>query len=438
MTEIPSLELPIRDPALQSNMTQPDLPPAFWLLTILTGAAAGVAAGLLMRLLRLVERVTYHANAGNFLADVVQSSGRRRIVALALAGLLTSVVLALLRWRKASTKPMVQAPAAAHDSPQNLAHALLSIVTVGMGAPLGREAALKEAAAFIAARFGSGFRLSAAQQQLLIACGAGAGMAAAYNVPFGGAIFAVEVLLGTISLQSVTAALLTSCIATATSWLLLPNVVAYNVPAFHLTVSIVVFSVLAAPVFGVASAAFVSAIAWASRRHPHGWFAWTAPIIVLTSVGVAATTFPELLGNGKDAIQNTFLSRDSLRTLSFLVLLRPIATVASLRSGAVGGLFTPTMSLGAILGALMGELWLRLPLPFPSVQFATMPTSIFSLIGSGAVLAAGTQAPLSALIFLLELTRHVDALTVPLVLSMAIATLCHGFFLRGTIYSVRE
>jgi H+/Cl- antiporter ClcA len=307
-----------------------------------------------------------------------------------------------------------------------------------MGAPLGREAALKEAAAFLAARFAATARLSSNHRELLIACGAGAGMAAAYNVPFGGAVFAVEVLIGVVSVQSVTAALVTSCIATATSWLFLPDRPTYTVPELHVSASILAFAILTAPLFGIVSAAFVSAIAWASRERPRRGLMWIAPILVLTCVGIAATAFPELLGNGKDAIQNTFLNRDSIHTLGFLLLLRPIATVASFRSGAVGGLFTPTMSLGAILGSVLGTLWLRLPIPLLREQAAAMPSSIFPVIGSGAILAAATQAPISSLIFLLELTHRLDAVTLPLLLAMAGALLTHRLFQKGSIYSVRE
>jgi CIC family chloride channel protein len=393
-----------------------------------------------MRLLRFVERTTYNASAGSFLADVLHSPPHRRIIAMALAGLITSCVLAVLHRLRThqDTSPAQDTSAPTDRRPPNVLHALLSIVTVGMGAPLGREAALKEAASFIAARFASTFRLTPAQQQLLVACGAGAGMAAAYNVPFGGAVFAVEVLLGTISMQTVTAALVTSCVSTAVSWLFLPNLPAYTVPTFHLTASVLCFSILASPLFGIASAAFVSGVAWASRAHPRGWWMWIAPILVLTSVGIASTAFPELLGNGKDTIQNNFLGLDSIRTLSFLLLLRPIATIASFRSGAAGGLFTPTMTLGAILGSLLGAVWLRLPVPGLHNQFSATTDPVYSLIGSGAILAAATQAPLSSLIFVLELTHHTDALTIPLLLAMAGAILTHRFLQPGTIYSVRD
>src|SRR5580698_7351036 len=145
------MEPPIRDPSLQPNLTQPDLPPVFWLLVVLTGAAAGIASGLLMRLLRFVERTTYNANVGSFLDDVLHSPPHRRIIAMALAGLLTSCVIAILhRLRPHQNSSPRQDTSSQDRHPPNILHALLSIVTVGMGAPLGREAALKEAASFIA------------------------------------------------------------------------------------------------------------------------------------------------------------------------------------------------------------------------------------------------------------------------------------------------
>jgi chloride channel protein, CIC family len=99
---------------------------------------------------------------------------------------------------------------------------VFSIAIVGMGVSLGREGALKQTGAAIASKLAGWFQLTPAQQRLLVACAAGAGMAAAYNVPFGGAIFAVEVLLGTLSLPLMLPALAASFIATGVSFLLLP------------------------------------------------------------------------------------------------------------------------------------------------------------------------------------------------------------------------
>jgi chloride channel protein, CIC family len=101
--------------------------------------------------------------------------------------------------------------------------AIQSIVVVGMGASLGREAAPKQIGALVASILGQWAEIPRSQRRLLVACGAGAGMATVYNVPFGGAMFGLEVLLGTLSLPLAPPALMAALIATAVSWLLLSN-----------------------------------------------------------------------------------------------------------------------------------------------------------------------------------------------------------------------
>jgi hypothetical protein len=106
---------------------------------------------------------------------------------------------------------------------------------------------------------------------VLVACAAGAGLAAAYNVPFGGALFALEVLLGTISISLVLPALATSMIATGVSWLLLPNQPTYHMPGYKFHTSDMVWAALVRPLFGLASVLRVRAISWADSRKPQGW-----------------------------------------------------------------------------------------------------------------------------------------------------------------------
>jgi CIC family chloride channel protein len=419
------------DPAkVQPNLNEADLPSRFWLLLVLTGIASGITSGLLMRLLRLVEHTSYPAHAGNYLNDVTDASGLRRFLALLLAGVLVAVTLAALRHfraRRPSTRDITGTTAHEPEPARTVTQALLSIVTVGMGAPLGREAALKQVGAVLGGLFGGGGRLTPAQRSLLIACGTGAGMGAAYNVPIGGALFAVEVVLGTITVQSVLAAALCSAIATAVSWLLLPNVPAYILPALHVDRSVLLFAILAGPLFGIASAGFVACITWGRAGRLRGWAAWLLPVVVFASIGVAATSFPQLAGNGKDVVQLAFLLSEPLRFVVFLALLRTAATVAALRVGAPGGLFTPTMSFGALLGAAFGRIWIHI---VPSAQ----PTACI-LIGAGAVLAAATGGPISSLILVLEMTRRLDAMTAPMLLAIGGAMLTHKVLQNHTIYT---
>jgi H+/Cl- antiporter ClcA len=123
-------------------------------------------------------------------------------------------------------------------------------------------------------------RLSDEQRKLLVACGAGAGMAAAYGVPLGGALFAVEVLRGVLALRLVLPALLASATATAVSWLVLPNAPTYLIPAYPTSPSVVLWALLAGPVAGLVSVGYVWLIAWADRNKPKGWRRLVAPILL--------------------------------------------------------------------------------------------------------------------------------------------------------------
>ena len=261
-----------------------------------------------------------------------------------------------------------------------------------------------------------------------MACGAGAGIAAVYNVPFGGAMFALEVLLGTLSLTLVPPALIAATIATAVSWLFLPNEPTYTVPAYAATLDQTLWAVLAGPVAGLVAVGYVRLISFADAQKPGGIFALIAPVLVFTLLGMLAVRYPQLLGNGKDVVQQTLLGQPGLALLVALVLLKPLATAACLACGAPGGLFTPTMTLGALLGGVLGALWLRI--------WPGSPLGGFSVIGACAVLAASTQGPVSAIVLTLELTRE-DALIVPMALAAASAVAVARVLENRSIYSGR-
>src|SRR6201992_4375039 len=114
---------------------------------------------------------------------------------------------------------------------RTLGSAILSVLIVGMGVSLGREGAPKQAGAVFANLFSDRGRLSDEQRRLLVACGAGAGLSAAYGVPLGGALFSMEVLRGVLALRYVLPALFTSVIATAVSWWFLPDAPTYLIPS---------------------------------------------------------------------------------------------------------------------------------------------------------------------------------------------------------------
>ena len=425
---------------LPERSAQPNLvddettfPARFWLLVVLTGIGAGLGGAGLMRLLYAVQHVAWSYQAGTFLAAVARTTATRRFLVLVGAGLVAGVGQRLVRHsQKGHAGDLTEALAnRAGEMPTlpTFAGALVSIVIVGMGASLGREGALKKTGAAIASRLSAWAKMTPAQQRLLVACGAGAGMAAAYNVPFGGALFALEVLLGTLSISLVLPALAASLIATAISWFFLSDHSTYVVPAFSAPPSLMVWALVVGPLLGLASVGYICVIAWADQFKPRRWLAVAAPVAVFAALGGTAAWFPQLLGNGKSLVQAVFSDQVATGLLPVLLGLKALAIVGCLGSGAPGGLFTPTMACGSLLGSCLGSLWTRC---WPGV-----PPASFALIGAGAVLAAVMQGPVSAIVMVLELTHQLDSGMVPLMLAVAGASLVTRLFERRSIYTVR-
>ncbi|MFL6052342.1 MAG: chloride channel protein [Actinoallomurus sp.] len=441
MDERPEGDGSADESATTSAVDQPNLiPPAdvprlsarMWSLVAVVGVLTGLAGAGLMALLRLAAHLTYDYRSGPFLAAVERADPVRRVVALAVAGAIAGVGWWFLRrwfgpggtevsaalWRRDGRMPLVP----------TLASAVLSIVIVGMGASLGREGAPRQAGAALGGRISDWAGMSSPQRRLLAACAAGAGMACVYNVPLGGALLTLEVMLGALSLRLVLPAVASSCIATAVAWVSLPTGPTYQVPQVHWSASLTVFAVLLGPLAGLGATGYNRLIAIAHRNRPQGWGLLVAPLLVFTAVGALAVPYPQLLGNGKGIVALTMGATPAVPLAFALLVLKPLATAASLGSGASGGLFTPTMATGALLGTLTGEGWAHL---WPTA------TAGYAIVGAAAMLAAAMQAPIAAVVLLLELTRNIDALMVPLLLAVTGATLVSRYLDSPSIYSVR-
>jgi H+/Cl- antiporter ClcA len=302
-------------------------------------------------------------------------------------------------------------------------------LVVGMGVSLGREGAPKQAGAVIANTLSDRAGLSDEQRRLLVACGAGAGMAAAYGVPLGGALFALEVLRGVLALRLILPALLASGIATAVSWVALPDAPTYVVPAFPTSPSVVCWALLAGPIAGLVSVGYIRLVAWADRHKPTGRLRLVAPVVVLGLIGVVSIGFPQLLGNGKDIAQLAFNNEVTPALLLTLLLLRPLSTVLCLGSGVPGGLFTPSLALGALLGGVLGLAW--------SWVWPGVPPGFFALLGAAAVLAATTHGPISAVVLTMELTGLDRSMILPLLAVVVTATVAARTLDPRSIYDAR-
>jgi CIC family chloride channel protein len=405
----------------------------FWAIVVILGVATGVGASVLVGLLRLVQHLAYGYRKGPFLDGVAAAAGWRHIAALLVAAALVGAGAVVLRRFPASAGTEVSEAlwlrGARLAFGPSIAHALLSIVTVGLGVSLGREGAPQLVGAATASRLADWAQLPVWQRRLLVASGAGAGFAAVYNVPLGGALFALEVLLGTVALPLVLPALATSVIATAVAWVTLGTAPTYRLPSYALHPAQMVWALIVGPMIGVVAVAWVRVIRRASVIRLTGWGRFAAPAIVLGVLGVVSVQYPQLLGNGKGIVQLEALGSLSFGLLCVLLVLKPLATASCLGAGAPGGLFTPTLTIGVLLAGVLGTLWTHI--------WSGSTLGSYAVIGGGAFLAAAMQGPLSGVVLVLELTRNFDSLMAPTLLAVIEATVIARRLGAPSIYSAR-
>ncbi|MFC0842746.1 chloride channel protein [Streptomyces noboritoensis] len=389
----------------------------FGLVTIVVGVGAGACGGLLALLLHTVQHLAYGYSSGPFLAAAEASSPLRRFLMMGLAGVVAGVGWwALYRFARplVSIEDAIRARRPRMPALTTLCHALLQVVTVGLGSPLGREVAPRQAAAAFATAVCARAGLSGRQAQVLVACAAGGGLAAVYDVPLGATVFTLEVLLGTWAVGAVVPAALVAALATLVSWSVLPDEPVYTLPDLTVGAPAITWSVLAGPVIGVGAHLFSRTCAAARAQAPRGpALLLTAPAAFLL-FGLLAIPYPQILGNGKGPAEVAFSTQPALALAAVLLALRIAIVVLSLRSGAAGGLLTPSVANGALFGALAGGGWAVL---WPGDSLAA-----YAVVGAGAFLAASQRMPLTAVVLILEFTDAHLALVVPVLLAVGGAT----------------
>ncbi len=387
-------------------------------VVLLTGAGAGLGGIALTLLLHLVQHLAYGHTEDTFLRGVEQASVVRRVLVMTVGGAAVGIgwwLLGSLRPRQRSVAAMEEPGRPARLRVSTL-DAGLQIVAVGLGASLGREGAPRQVGAALGSWLAGRARLTPAHRSTVVACGAGAGLAAVYNVPLSGALFTLEVLLRSARPRHVVPAALSSAVATAIALLVLPDAPTYDATGLAVTGPLLLFAVLIGPVASGVGAVFLQVMAAARARRPGtGRLPVTVPG-AFAIVGALAAGYPELLGNGKGVTQIALNGRPALLLLAAVLVLKPLVTALCLSSGANGGLLTPALATGAVLGALSGRGW-ELVLP------GTAPGG-YALVTATAVLATTQRAPLTALALGLELTHATGALLVPMALATAVAYGC--------------
>lgn len=415
----------------QPNITsdgEAALTPQFWLMVILTGIATGLFGALLMLLLFNVQYLAFGCHSGSLQQGVEHAPALRRVCSLLIAGAFGGGAWFLLRRYTKGEHAEIDEAIWSHSGKLSfrrcLGTSVISEVVIGMGASIGREAAPKLLGGASASVLAGWAGLSTPQRRLLVACGGGAGLAAVYNVPFAGVLFTAEILCGSISLPVIPPALACSGIATTTAWIYLPDHATYlAIPDYRLTGSLMAFSLLFSPLIGLISAGHIRLLGWVSHHRMSGLRALFAPLCAFAVLGVIGIWYPQLFGNGKDMARDAFAGVGGIGLSFTLCALKPAVTALCLESGASGGVFTPTLSTGAVLGGGLGMTW--------SLIWPGSPAGAYAMIG------AAMQAPLAGLALVLELTHTGFSLMIPMAAATAIATAV-AFYLDGySIYSAR-
>jgi chloride channel protein, CIC family len=393
----------------------------FWVLVVAVGIISGLGSVLLLALLAAVTHLGWDGG-GNILAGFMRASPLHRIVVPALGGLLVTAAMMAVRRRLGGhgTAGIIEA-IWVHQGRLQLGRATLrgviSVVAVGMGASLGREGALIQTGAAAGSWLADRFGVTRRQARLLVACGAASGIAAAYNVPIGGALFGLEVLLGSFALELFGPVVVSCVTATIIARVVAGNVPSYVIPAYQIMhTRDLLAGVALAPVLGVAAALFVKVMGWVEvqlYRVPAGPARFLPPL-GMAIAGVAAIWFPELLGNGYDTIQSTLVGEIPIGLLLTLPFLKLAATALCAGVGVPGGLFTPSLFFGALLGGGLGALVQH---ALPSIG---VPVGAFALVGMACVLAGTTHAAVSSVLIIFELTGDYGVI-LPLMVSTAIA-----------------
>ncbi len=367
---------------------------------IVVGLFAGVAGLCTTLLLRFVEHLTYHYSFGTLLAGVTGSSPVRRAVGPMIGGALAGFGWWMLR-RRTCVPPLAETIANHRRIPRLplTIDAALQVLLVGAGASLGREGAPRQFAAALGDLGTSRWSLTERDREILLSCAAGAGLAAVYSVPVGGALFATAIMLKTWHPRAVGTALITSSLAVAVASPVTHEAPPLDWPNPQLSYLLTAFAVILAPLALGVGLAFNHIMA---RARPatlvKSWVLIPAIAAAGLVIGLCSIWWPELPGNGKSILTVSLNSGMTLGAAMVILFLKPLLTAVFLRAGAVGGMLTPALATGAAMGSVVA-----LSINALTEHHVSVPA--VSLTCAAGVLAITQQAPIWAAIFVWELAR---------------------------------
>lgn len=412
------------------------------------GLAAGLAALLFERLLPIAQGLFFDGvfeleRERSLLPEPGALDTIRHALAPGLGGLLLGVLLYVLpkEARGHGVAEVLEAVVARHGRMPRLVgvlRMLTATITIGSGGSAGKEGPMVQIGASTGSLIGELFRLPERRRRVLLACGASAGIAAAFNAPFAGAVFAIEILVGEIYLSAMAPILIAAAVGALLRRVLVGGEAPFDLPALsvdylqHLkpldAVAVSAFGVIT----GFVAVLYTRAIAHTERlfERARGIPIWLKPAIGGLALGALGIALPQVLGEGHALMEHTLAGELPWALLLAIAGAKILATAMTLGSGGTGGAFAPAVVVGATLGAGCAPLAALIP------GAADPPAGAFALLGLAGLLGGALHAPITGIVFALALTQDyhvVLPVMIATVASVAVASLIQ----RDSLYTAR-
>lgn len=311
--------------------------------------------------------------------------------------------------------------------------AITTSITIGTGGSVGNEGPMVQIGASLGSGIGQFFRVNARRMKILVGCGVAAGIAGAFNVPVAGALFAIEVVLLDFAVGSFTPIIVSSSIATVITHYFVGDFTEFTVQPLMIvspleTISFFILGALA----GLTSFLFIKTLY--SFEAVSDKYIKVNPIIKPAlgglMIGIIGIIFPQIMGIGNDSINLTINNPMIWYLALILVFVKMIATSLTLSSGGSGGVLSPALFIGAMLGSFYGSI---VHYYFPE---QTAAPNAYALVAMGGLIAGIVRAPLTAIIIVFELTKQTSAI-LPLMLVSTISLILSQKLSRESIYTLR-
>jgi len=396
---------------------------------ILVGALIGLGGGFVAiafrHLLRLVQRIAY--GTWSFDLEAVRALPWYILILVpAIGGLLVGpLVYRLAREARGHGVPEVMEAVALQGGVIRtrlvLIKALASAITIGTGGSVGREGPIVQIGSAFGSTIGQLFRVSANRLRTLVGCGAAAGIAGTFNAPIAGALFALEVILGEFGASQFSPIVISSVVSTIVARSLIGDMPAFIVPSYELVSA---YEMLPYAILGLAAGVVGVAFTVVLYKAEDTFEALpipdlSKPVLGGLIIGSISILFPQIVGVGYEAIDMALAGRMAWYLMLGLIVIKLAATSITIGSGGSGGIFAPSLFLGAMTGGLLGN---GVHQTFPT---QTAGPGAYAMVGMGAVVAATTHAPLTAMIIIFEMTgdyKIIPPLMAACVISCVLAT----------------